>query len=375
VSDIFKTQGRTDPVSSRRTKELEEYFHADLANQYHRILGLLSKARVASTCVTLTNAAFASLISSLSETSSSTQVITPASPVIYPESTTASEKVEKDEEFGIFHSKRINTREVFTDTDGELLSSIRIERTSEAIEAGEISPDVIIENEPKHAITGMTPYLARFASEAEMEETDIVLDIISASGPFELNAIRFTPMPMAGAVSLDKLNYDGVVPVTMNGRTTYTEGESFTVNRSYLGYIHFEPVSTTRFRLKLSSNMYVSSLKCITVGVSSIIGEMNVYSRYSYAGFQIVFPEGTSRIKSITTTGDKYSPSVENVTYWIYNSLTRFNNLSDDYVGAYGPTQTLDISKPASGSLYLLMRLESINNTTPCVGKITLEFE
>jgi hypothetical protein len=173
---------------------------------------------------------------------------------------------------------------------------------------------------------------------------------------------------------LEKLRYDGINPVVLNGSLEFDETSIYDVTRTFPGYIHFEPVETSLIRMAISSELYVSSLGAVTVGLSKIVGEYHTYAQTSYIGYKVSYPTGTTKLTRVKMSLDSYSLSLANVRIKVYDSVDDFNAVNNSYVVSCGADQTVNVPDPGN-DLYFLVEFESVNNTTPCVGKIELEYE
>lgn len=367
----IRTVNREDRVKSEDNRELDDRIYATLSDEHHCLLRLLGRVRIMNTTLTLTNASLSSLLNS--DTSSGNTVLINSNTIpMYPTSLTDEQKAERDTEFGILTAKKLNSRLVFTDNNDIVKPTITVTRATDNSLFLE-KPDYVVENSIRHILEGSEPYMASFVRE-EMSKSNITLDIRSTDQPFLINALKYIPMPMAGSVMLEKLRYDGINPVVLNGGMEFSEASLFDITRTFPGYIHFEPVETSLIRLAVSSELYVSSLEAVTVGLSKIVGEYHTYAQTSYIGYKVSYPEGTTKLTRVKMSLDNYSLSLANVRIKVYDSVDDFNTINSRYIISCGSDQTVDIPDPGN-DLYFLVEFESVNNTTPCVGKIELEYE
>lgn len=363
---------RTAPVSSVEQRAFDDRLAAELSNTYHRLLRAYGQLKTLATSVLLTESMVVDLLRS-EDLEEGQLLVTPSSVPLYPTSLKDSEKAERSPEFGVFFAKRIESRRVFTDQAGEMVKpTVRLSRTSENslyLEA----PDSIIENYIENVLVGEIPYIARFVKD-NMSTSQVSLDIASSGNPFRINALRYVPMPGAGAVTLDAVNYDGINPIVLNDDVEYMKGTTYDIARTMPGYLHFETADTSLMRLAFSSSKYITKLKAVAVGISRIIGELNIYAQTSYIGFLIEAPEGTTSLKRVTLRSDGYSTSLRNLYVRVYDSLIEFNKVSNNYVVRAGSDQVTDIAVPAGG-LYLLLEVSAPDNVSPTVKDILLQFE
>jgi hypothetical protein len=369
IEDIREIS-RADRVSSSQLRELDDKVYAELSSGYHNLLRLLGKVRTLNTCLVLTNASLSSLLNSES-TDENTVIIDSGTAPLYPSSISDGEKAERDTEFGVITAKKVNSRLVFTDDAGIMKPTVRVVRATDNALFLE-KPDYVVENAVEHCLEGDEPYLASFTKDS-MSRSNITLEMRSTDQPFLINAIKYIPMPMAGSVMLEKLRYDGINPVVLNGGLEFEETSIYNTARTFPGYIHFEPVETSLIKMAVSSELYISTLGSVTVGVSKIVGEYHTFAKTSYIGYKVEFPTGTTKLTKVKMEKDSYALSLSNVIIKVYNSADDFNAVSNHYIVSCGVEQEVSVPDPG-GSLYFLIEIESVNNTTPCLGKIELEY-
>ena len=216
----IRTVNREDRVKSEDNRELDNRIYGTLSSEHHNLLRLLGRVRTMNTSLTLTNASLSSLLNS--ETAEDgTVLITSNTAPTYPTSITSEQMAERDTEFGILTAKKLNSRMVFTDDSGIIRPTITITRATDNSLFLE-KPDYVVENSTRHILEGSEPYLASF-TKVDMSRSNITLDIRSTDQPFLINAIKYIPMPMAGSVMLEKLRYDGINPVVLNGSLEFDE--------------------------------------------------------------------------------------------------------------------------------------------------------
>jgi len=368
IEDIKPVSSR-NKVSSQDTREFDDRAVTELSNQYHRILELTGKVRNLATCLSLTSQAIG-ILTAHQAAEEGTVRITPSTTPIYP--TSCTDRAECVPEYGIIMAGRIASRRVFLTDGGEVLPSLTIYRSSNNSLYLE-KPDRVIENRPEHALIGDIPYLAQFVRD-NMGRANVIFTIASTDTPFEINALRFLPMPVAGSVVLEKVQYGDGNPVIVNGSNGFTETEGNEITRTYPAYVHFEPVTTNRFIVSCGSELYYPEMQSVIVGVSRLIGEYNVYALQSYIGYRISYPEDAATMTGLSLSCDTYSPDNDNVTIWVYDSEEHFNAMDSHYILSCTGSSLASIPKPASGYLYLLMEIASVNNTTPCVSSISVRF-
>lgn len=362
---------RTHVVQSSEQRELDDRIAAELSDQYHRILELSGRMKILASCIDLMDAAIVNVINAAYTGDANTVIIGPGTGAIYPTAVTDDEKAERITEFGIIIAKRVSTKLVFTDANGNVYPFIDIVRSSNnALYLQQ--PDRIIENSVFHALDSDVPYLAHFVKE-NMTRSNVILDIVSTDRPVEINAVRFKPMPVVGSVQLDYVRYGDGQKIVMNGAENFDETAAYESRRTFPAYVHFEPVITSRLQVSFSSEIYSASSGSVAVGVNQIIGEHNVYAETSYIGYEVEFPDGTSRLTRIEAIADEFAGSLDNIRMRVYDSLENFNAMNSNYVTTCESSMNTNIAGP--GPLYLLVELSSVNNTTPCIGKIQLEFD
>lgn len=372
---------RSATVSSRDHRDFNDKLRYELSSLYHRSLAITSELNALSSMITLTEKSTVSMMRKYIDTLNllnSDVIIDAQTAPIFPADLTDLQKAEQHSEFGIISAKRIESASVFLNSIGKLHDHLRVTRTTLNGIVDE-SPDQIIENNTKHIFDRNIPYIIKFEKE-NLLRASIYLDIMSDSIPIRLNALRFIPYPGTGSVILDGYWKDGSFPVKTNGNMSYEkplgtyEGD---VDPSYdqytlPGYIHSELINTLNLRLGFSSINYITELQSIVIGLGAVVGELNVYSEKSYIGYELQIPEGKS-LKNLQIHSDIYSPSLSNMSIYIYNDINHFNTMNDNYITrTYGSTD-LNISGP--GPLYLLVELDSVNNISPALSKITARFE
>lgn len=365
---------RRSPVSSYETREAIDQANADIARLYHRSLELLGRAHVLGTCMDLTNASLLRLIrEELWAPDSGSIAFTPTSEAIYPTSLDALSYAEQSPEFGIMHARRAETQNVFADTFGRLRAGFSLARTTNnALFLAR--PDALVENDLANVIGGGTPYLA-FFEKADIDRANITLHLTSAGAPFTINALRYSPMPAAGSQVLELIKYSSISAPRFNGGVSLTDlsVDSTTdqrTPRSFAGYLHFEPLTTTSLRLSVSSDLYLSSMGAIVVGMSAIVGELNVYARNSTIGFSAAVPAGKTRLSSLTINTDAFGGDASNVRVRLYWTREAFDRMEDHFLST-AATRTCDI--PLTGAtIYATIEFTSVNNTTPTVSSVVL---
>ena len=358
-------------VSSTKTRELTDTLYNRISWSFHRLLQVYGMARTATVCLELTNASMMTVLASTEKDEQNVTAITAYDEAIYPSIVEESEKAERNQEFVSITSKRVNSRLVLADENGVINPSLEIIKT--AVSGDQRAPRYIIENSISNAFRGDLPYVARYVKD-DVSKVVLNLSITSKDQPFTINALKFIPMPAMGATVLEALTYDVGKNVVMNGGVELPPISVYQIERTYQGYIHFEPVSTTELTLSLASEVYLSALGCIAIGINKIVGEFNTYAIKSYIGWPIKYPYGYSRIANIQIIPATYSESMKNVRAKIYDNINDFNQVNDRYIALCDENTDLDIRQTSAPTPYLLLELDSENNTTPCVGRIRLEF-
>jgi hypothetical protein len=205
--------------------------------------------------------------------------------------------------------------------------------------------------------------------------TTLDISVRSTAKPLSINALRFNPMPAAGMITLDSLQYGAGTNVVLNGGADLTELSSFELDRTYQGYIHFRPITSTAFTISLSSETYISAFNAVAIGLSRLIGELNTYASKSYVGWLVEYPDGYTKIKNLKILPAKYSNGVANTSVKIYDNEGDFNLVNDSYIEQCDDDTNLDIQSSSVPTPYVLLEIDNDNGTSPCVGKVQLEFE
>ena len=368
----IRSVGRDEKVSSQELRDLDDSMIAAISSDYHRLRVLLGKVRTLSTCLRVTNAAYAQELRLLEEASadSMTVKLTATSTPVYPSSLSDAECAENHPEFGIIAAKRLNTALVFTDETDEIRPTITLSRTSTTGVTEQVL--TAIENSIDHCLVGTEPYLYRFVGET-ITKANLTINIFSNNKKMNINALRFIPMPSAGNTSLSGLRYDVVSPVVMNGNMEYPVVSEFDRTKSYPAYLHFKPVQTNLLKIDLNSNLFVAQLQTITIGVTRIVGEYNAYAKKSYIGYEIPIPEGATKLVELSIYADSYALSVLNTRMRVYSTLADFNNVTSNSIASSAGVQPLNVSVTGD-VLYGLLEITSVDNTTPCIGKIIARF-
>ena len=368
--------GRTDIVSSVDHRDFSDRMIAEMSNQYHRTLALTGKANALAACLSVTNTAMLSLMNGyLDSVPSTTKRVSASTTPLYPSSLSEYEYAERFPEFGTIIAKRISSRPVFVDEYGSILSYVDVVRTTNnALFLAR--PDRLVEGSTKNMLAGNVPYTAKFERQ-DMTRSNITLSLVSRGNPFAINALRYIPMPSAGVNVLDYVRSSSVVPLVQNGDVefddvTSSDDASVRLHRTVSGYLHFEQVTTANLKLSVSSDVYVPDLGAVFIGISSLMGEMNVYAVKSYIGYEIELPSGTTLISRGTIAPDHLSSSVSGVRALLYDNLADFNAVSRNYLAAFSGDEVLGIRTNAT-TMYLLLEITASQNTTPCVGKVDLE--
>jgi len=371
IENIRKV-GRDEKVSSQEMRDLDDSMIAALSMDYHRLRILLGKVRTLATCLRVTNSAFTQELKTLEEgiADAMTVQLTARTTPTYPTSLSDAEQAENHAEFGTITAKRLNTALVFTDETDSVRPTIEMVRstTTGATEALQ----TMIENSLDHCLVGTEPYLCRFVGQS-ITRANLAIDILSRNRQMNINALRFIPMPTAGSVSLSGVRYDGVNPVIMNGAREYPLVSTFDRTKSYPAYLHFRPASTNLLRVNLNSTLFVTQLNAISIGISRLVGEYNAYAKKSYIGYEVEIPEGATRLTELSLYADSYALSIQNTRVKVYSSQSEFNNVSSNFIASSAGVQTMNV--PISGTtLYFLLEITSVDNTTPCIGKIVARF-
>lgn len=362
---------RSKKVSSKNTRELTDDLYNSLSRNFHRLLQIHGMVRTSTVCLELTNASMMTVLASAEKDEPHIINITAYDECLFPTAISDNEQAERSQEFVTITSKRVNSRSIFVDENDILNSSLEFTKAIKT--SDEKIPKYIIENSIENAFKGDLPYVSRFVKD-EVKKTTLELQILSKDQPFTLNAIRYIPMPAMGAITLDSMTYDGGKHLVTNGDCVLPDVNTYAIDRTYQGYIHFEPIETSTFCIQLSSEVYLSALSCTAIGITKIIGEFNTYALKSYIGWKITYPYGYTQLKNITIFPATYSTSMKHVRIKIYDNSNDFNEISDRYIIQCGENTEVNIQQSTVPEPYILMELDSVSNTTPCVGRIRLEF-
>jgi len=370
--DEIRKVSRDERVSSIDNKELDKKLYTTISNQQHKLIQVLGKVRTMSTALAATNAAHARLWSTITQDSENIYTITPGTSPIYPVSCVDNQKAEIVPEFGIIISNRLDTTLVFTDSLGNINPSIELMRATTTGVVDELALQALTENDINNILLMDDPYQAKFIG-PDVSSASLTVDIYSKNKVMTLNAIKIINSPAIGAISTLFAKYDGINPVVVNGNENLTIYSDYNDTRAMPGYIHFQPVETQLMRFMLFSDLHISILNAVIIGVSIIVGEYNTYASKSYIGYKITPPAGATKIKNVGIYTDGYGETVDNVNIKIYDNLLDFDSMTNDYIKLV--TNVMSIDMAITGDIWYLMELESVNNTTPTITKIVTEFE
>jgi len=378
--ELLNKIARDQIVSSIDTRELHDYIIYELSTLYHKTIALTGEINAITNLVTINESSANSLLLKYiqdKELTSGYIAIDQWSERTDPTSLTDNEKGEAHKQYGIFSSKRIQSKLSFIDDTGKPLPYINVTRTT-LNGITEEAPDAIIENNINHILDTQIPYIVRFKKE-NLNKAVLNIDIKSESLPIKFNALRFIPFP-CGSVIMEGLWKDGFVNIKMNGNSVFqkapqhTEGIIQTSYDKYTlpAYIHTELVETGDFRLGLSSDNYITEISSICIGIGALIGELNVYNDVSYFGYTITLPDETPTLSSINIVPDRYSGSVNNVSVYVYDNLNSFNNITDDYTVKCSSlsNSNLNIARNTDKQLFILLKLEAQNNISPAISRL-----
>jgi len=363
---------RGSRVSSEDIREMTDGLYQKHSAGYHKILQLYGLLRTASLGLEMTNSAMSSVISSLVTEDANVLIYDAADTPTYPSSIGAGEKAECHQEFMTIIGKRVNTKLVFTDDDNVIDSAITVRKALST--ADNSIPTGVVENAVENALTGDAPYIARYLMDSAVRTT-LTLDMKSTAKPMYINALRFIPIPSVGMVTLDNITYGSGSSIILNGGSALPEIEEFSLDRSYQGYIHFRPITTTDFYIALSSETYMSNFEAVAIGLSRLIGEINTYASTSYIGWEVEYPTGYTKINRLRIIPGKYSNGVDNTRVKVYDNVDDFNAVNDSYIELCGSNTSLNISSTSVPTPYILLEIDNDNGTTPCVSQVKLEFE
>jgi hypothetical protein len=370
ISEIQKIdEGKK--VSSRSLRDLSDKTYGRISKTFHDSMKTSGNLRAATICMEMMNASLSSILDLTDPAAANVSLITPYSESIYPSS--SFHKAEKTTGGMCFNARRISTRPVFTDTNGNILSSISISRSITA--ADDVLPDKITENSITNLFNTGIPFITRVEKEV-LSRIIMELTISSTDEPLKINALRYVPIPAVGVTTLDNITVNTGGQLTMNGYTVFQSSTGQVMDRTREGYIHFEEVDMADITLTLSSETFLTSYNCVAIGMSGLVGEYNNYALKSYIGWSIPYKGEYTSLTKVKAYAANYSESLSNVRFNLYSNISDFNNVSSSYITTFGSEQILTgINNSLYPNLYLLMEITSVNNTTPCIGKIELEFE
>lgn len=358
-------------VKSRELRDLADKTYNRIAKAFHRTMKASGSVRTAAVCMEMLSSSLNNIIFELTDISDNKRVITPYTVPTYPDS--KYHRAERTPGLMCINAKRISTRPVFTDTNGVFDTDLVLSRTISTSDSLPVKE--VIENSLDHMFKDGSPYVCRITKD-EIVRTSVSVTVSSPDTVLPINAIRYVPMPAAGIGTLNSIYINGSSPLIMNGGYTFPDVSVHTMDRTYQGYLHFEPQDLSRLTFTMSSEVYISSLDCIAMGISRIIGEYNTYALKSYIGWEVPYKDGYTKLKKLTPYPAQYSGPLENVSFRLYSNITDYSLVNSNYISIFSGTQEFtNINSTQYPNLYLLMELSSVNNTTPCVGKIELEFE
>lgn len=367
---------RSKRVNSEELRELFDSYNSRISAAYHRENEIYGMLRTAMVCLEMTNSSMMITLSQLSKEGLKTRMISAYTDCIYPSSVADGEKAERHPEFLTIAAKRLNTKSVFLDSDGNTYPSIRVNKTIVSDTAD--IPDSVLENKLENVIRGDVPYLIRYIKESVISRAHLGLEIESTGEPFRINALRYVPIPGMGGNILKTLSYGGSKRPVMNGDYVLpdlTGNYLFDINRTLCGYFNFKPVETDRIKFDISSELYVSSMHCVAIGIGRVVGELNTYAKKSYIGYKINYPTGTESLTNVKISPSPYASSIKNIKVKIYGNQSDFdsvgNNFLASFIDEYSPQ---NINRQTAPTVFVLVEIESENETTPTLGTIQLDF-
>lgn len=367
-----------------RAVETEEDRRAMLSSQAENLvdLTLLSgQVSLANTCVSVTESAIArELVRTKSIIPSNTIACGTGSTVIYPSSITdENKKATVDKLYNVITLPIIERRTQFTNSNGNLYSTVSVERYSPMEFAFDSDTDEIFESPFENCLIGSLPYIC-VARKANLTSMTLYLNIKSSGEDFAINTLKIVPFPSVGATS-----FLGVSParnvITMCNGTTFETLQDMTYERSLPSLIPFRTIKTNSVEILFISDLVVDSLSSggtgskttIALGVSSISGELNTYSDEAWIGFKVDVPAGTTRLHLITISGSFETDTVEGHTVRIYTNESNFNAMNSSFVYMTSTSDSPDITMTTS-SIWILSNLKRVQGVTPSLRNITLSF-
>ena len=369
---------RSSIVSSQDRREFDERVYTELSNLYHRTLAIIGRANTVSLCLGLTNSALLNTISSL-QISQDPMVVTVDARTLplYP-TVSEQQQAERFSDFRVITARRVHSVPVFVTETGQIRAGVEMTRTT-ANALHMARPSTIVENTLTGILTGDAPYLIKFSYPQE-ELSNLTLNISSTTTPFSINAVRIVPMPVVGSISLVYMKHSTLLKPVLNGNIEFpdisgNEDPQLRTRRSFPAYIHFKQIDTSVLRFAFESRLYLQDKGAVVIGISSMLGEMNVYALKSYIGWEINVPSGATKIIRTHIYSDNYAESVVNARLKVYSDLVEFNRVSNDYLlSSVGDTlQDVPIGSGTT-KLYALLDIDSVDNSTPCIGRIEVEF-
>lgn len=369
---------RTSIVSSRERREFDERVASELSELYHRTLAAVGRANTASLCLKATSAAMLDVVSDLQQAVNAGLVTIDArTAVTYPADASVLQQAEAFREYRVITAKRVSSTPVFTNQQGRLLEKVSPERST-ANSLYMARPTSMVENSLNGMFTGDAPYLAKF-SYPSAERSNLTVNVRSTGDPFVINALRLTPMPTLGGTSLIYVKYSTLLRPVLNGNLEFPDltgsvDTDLRMARSFPAYIHFKQIETDVLRLSLESDLYLTDVHAVVMGINRLQAEFNVYALNSYIGWTVTVPTAKTKIVRTKIVPDNFASSVTGARLRIYTNKTEFDRMSNSYLlSAMGETAH-NVSLGGATTVYALLDLASTDNTTPCVGKIEIEF-
>jgi hypothetical protein len=372
--DINTDIKKFDTVSSEDTRSSLEKMADGLSYQYHRILNMAGKINLLSTCLKLNNDAMASYITNTTDDNDSVTITAATTPTLPTSLTEENMKAERILEYGTIIAKRVTTKSVFTNNNGNKRSDLilaSVSKNSLSLEA----PDKIVANSLDHILDSNVPYIAKFVKDGGMSKANIIIRMISDGNDMPINALRIMPLPPMNNIMLDSVIYNLGYNLIQNGDVSFPEVSSYDFERTKPAYLHFNQINMRSLNISFTSEIYSADLGAIVIGVNKIVGELNIYSLESYIGYRIPFPDEATGITSVQVYPDCYSSSVDNITTRIYYNEGDYNEMNDNFNISFNALYNSFFPRYDAEYCYILVKFDVVNNTTPSIGKIKVEFQ
>lgn len=362
---------RKDKVSSEEERKFNEIVISRITNTYHKLKTLIGKIKVLSDCIELLNG---TIYSDIQLPDNDNTFLTVNSEFIYPDSIDETEKASIDKKFNCFHAALIGSSSLLVDSKGNLKSSYEITRTSESINYSAATS--IEENSIENIFSGNIPYLIKYSC-SKGSIYDLLVNIDTSKYPIKANSLQLISMPARDGIMINHFSYNKGNNLKIDGKYDFENESVITKDRKYSAYLHFKPVTIDDFKLSLSSELFSNDLGGVYLGISSFKLLYNTYSVNSYIGFKLTFPEDIASLTKLYLNPYKYNEEVEHITIRLYDTEDGFNNIdSSSRLIINNINSPIKYDKiEGFDDIYVLVEINSVDNTTPCFEYIEVGFE